>query len=183
MHPSLNVHSYHCQRKRHSYKNIQEVHCSIHEEVYCSQCHNHRRCTIYCVFHHQCGLYYLRSHLFLFADPESEDDGVCCECKNSVDDVHWVACDECNSWYHLSCTDLDESPGPVDVWICTLCVVTYKLSCTHPNCCFAAVMADQRHFNIPLTHSFQITSPAIFGWKSYKNIWGCHILRIISRWR
>ena len=75
----------------------------------------------YCVFHHQCRLYLLRSHLFLFADPESEDDGVCCECKNSVDDVHWVACDECNSWYHLSCTDLDESPGPDDVWICTLC--------------------------------------------------------------
>ena len=42
MHPSLNVHSYHCQGKRHRYKNIQEeVHCSIHEEAYCSQCHNH----------------------------------------------------------------------------------------------------------------------------------------------
>ena len=63
----------------------------------------------------------LKVHSFLLVDPESEDDGICCECNNAVDDVLWVACDECSSWYHLCCTDLKESPGPEDMWICPLC--------------------------------------------------------------
>ena len=57
----------------------------------------------------------------VFVVSESEDDGVGSECKNSVDDEHWVACDQCNLWYHLSCTDLDKIPGPDDAWICSVC--------------------------------------------------------------
>ena len=37
------------------------------------------------------------------------------------------------------------------------CALTSKLSCIHPNYCFAAIMADQSHFDLPLTHSFQIS--------------------------
>ena len=54
------------------------------------------------------------SAFLLFVVYESEDDGVYSEFKNSVDDEHWVACDLCNLWYHLSCTDLDKIPGPDD---------------------------------------------------------------------
>ena len=63
----------------------------------------------------------IHSAFLLFAVSESEDDGVCSESKNSVDNEHWVACDQCKLWYHLSCIDLDKIPGPDDAWICSVC--------------------------------------------------------------
>ena len=63
--------------------------------------------------------------------------GCALKCKNTVDDKHWVACDQCNLWYHLSCTDLDESPGPDDAL--PQCALTSKPSHIHLNCCFAAI--------------------------------------------
>ena len=53
--------------------------------------------------------------LEIFSEPESEDDDVCCECQKTMADVHWVACDECDSWYHLGCTDLTSILGADDL--------------------------------------------------------------------
>ena len=66
--------------------------------------------------------------------------------------VRWVACDECKSWYHLSCTDLDERPGAdnVRIYMTVQCALTSKLSCMHPTAVLLLyIMADQSHFDFP----------------------------------
>ena len=69
--------------------------------------------------------------------------------------VHWEACDEWNSWHHLSCTDMDERQ------MIYHCYLTSKLSCTHPNCCFAAIITDESHFVSPNT---QFSNPVSYFW-------------------
>lgn len=47
-------------------------------------------------------------------------DYICPGC-GGVDDGDWVACDTCESWYHLKCTELEVCP-PEDVsWDCSKC--------------------------------------------------------------
>ena len=37
------------------------------------------------------------------------------------EEVDWVQCDKCDSWYHLLCLEIDDPEDIVDEWVCPEC--------------------------------------------------------------
>ena len=52
-------------------------------------------------------------------EPEGE---LYCTCRRPDDGSKMVCCDECEEWFHLRCTDLEEPPEEAEDWFCKKCV-------------------------------------------------------------
>ena len=51
----------------------------------------------------------------------SDEDDICQLCQGSEDDMHWIACDKCDGWYHFGCVGLTSAPDQEETWICDNC--------------------------------------------------------------
>ena len=61
----------------------------------------------------------------LSSDESDESDATCpmCGLLYSADNGMWIACDGCQNWFNLSCTNISNSKKLPDVFYCEKCVV------------------------------------------------------------
>ena len=52
---------------------------------------------------------------------ENEDDIECPICCIKGLGCQWICCDNCDTWYHTHCTDVDPDNVP-NIFFCTSCV-------------------------------------------------------------
>lgn len=60
-------------------------------------------------------------------------DWLCGTCKQTSVPIEssssapiWIACDECDVWYHLSCQNLASVPNDTESWFCNVCIQKQK---------------------------------------------------------
>ena len=53
-------------------------------------------------------------------DSEVSDESICALCYPD-DPGHWISCDACDLWYHLSCVGLPDTITAVQEWRCQSC--------------------------------------------------------------
>ena len=65
------------------------------------------------------------SSIDLSSDESDESDATCpmCGLLYSADNGMWIACDGCQNWFNLSCTNISNSKKLPDVFYCENCVV------------------------------------------------------------
>ena len=66
-----------------------------------------------------------------------ESDATCAKCGllYSADSGMWIACDLCENWFNLSCTNIIDSKKLPDVFYCENCVVNPCVSETDRDLC------------------------------------------------